>query len=228
MGPTTQKIHGNSTDAKGTNAHGAPVKTMFDNETEPLGLSIAEGADGVELHKDGVPVVPPDGFPEHYADEAARLKKRIRKAWYGHPAAEHESFRSILQQAYEAVGSIEYRIKATSGGPRLPSITGRLAGYFCTPDWITHGSRTNAPGAFGWCKDTGFNVQGVKLFRKTAKDAADAALAEDEIYPALNEAYLWLAMLHELASNPYRKKDTAVFASYCVRKIEERAGGASK
>ena len=235
MGSTTQKLHGNNKIAKGRNAHGGvQIKTMFDTEAEPLNLSIATGAGGVELHKDGVPVVPPDGFPEHYADEAARLRKRVREAWRGANMPRDFTGEFVLARGYEAIGGVGYHVQFIQTFDL--AIANRLTAFFSEPDrwgrdpheaYALLGLGPQKASAPDWHILAGLRPEGVNMFRRTAKRAAEAAEAKGETSAAMREFLMWLVFLDELVTNPYRIEDAVIFARYCVRKIEERAGGAS-
>lgn len=226
------QIHESDTGTKEEPTESTLPKTVFDREAEPLGLSIASDIFGVALHKDGQLIVPPGGFPDDYAAEAGRLLKRFRKAWREDDAPDYFSRHAILRRVYEALGGIAYHIQFPDKSHRLQATTGNVVDYFLMPGiWGRNPHdphdprRANAP---DWCLWAGLGPRGIRMFGKTAKRAANAAFAGDETDPAFREAFQWLALLHELASNPYRQKDAKVFADYCVRKIEERAGGSSE
>lgn len=218
-------IHETNTAAKQIIDADELPKTIFERETEPLGLSRCLSSHGITLCKNDAITGVEDAFPGHYVKAAQVHATRFAKVRFVTTWDNECTRGDLLRQLYEAFGAVEYRIQFPKKKCSISDFTWQLNRFFLGLDQPT--CDPNGPELLpvsNWRKGGRVETEEIELFAATAQKAARNAVDDNETGPTLYEAVCWLTYICKLAQNPHRQKDAKTFSEFIVRKIAKRAG----
>ncbi|PWG16336.1 hypothetical protein [Salibaculum griseiflavum] len=218
-------IHETNTTAKQIIDADELPKTIFERETESLGLSLCLSSHGIALCKNDAITAVEDAFPSHYVKAARVHATKFAKVWLVPTSFNECTPGDLLRQLYEAFGVVEYRIQFPKKKRWISEFTWQLNRHFLGLDQPT--GDPNGPELLpvsNWRKGVRVETEEIELFAATAQKAARNAVDDNETGPTLYEAVCWLTYIYKLAQNPHRQKDAKTFSEFIVRKIAKRAG----